>query len=88
MTVPKANIKRLSGSKSVKAKAVTFGACTLCDPRIDASYRERVGNIVEMVASTVGKLVKMPGGSPVNVFWSPFLIDREKQADIVARLQH
>ena len=80
-----ANVKRLAASKSIKAKAVTFGVCTLCDPRIDAASRERAGNIVEMVAETIGKLVTMPDGSPVNVVWSPVLIDGEKQADIVAR---
>ncbi len=80
-----ANVKRLAASKTLKAKTVTFGVCTLCDPRIDAASRERSGNIVEMVANTVGKLVRMPDGSCVNVVWSPVLIDGEKQADIVAR---
>ena len=79
------NIKRLALSKTVKSRVTTFGVCTLCDPRIDAASRERAGNIVEMVADIVGKNVKMPDGSPVNVVWSPVLIDGEKQADIVAR---
>ncbi len=78
------NLKRLPATKTTQAKLVTFGICTSSDPRIDASSRERCGNIVEMVAEIVAKNVKMPCGTPVNVVFSPVLIDGEKQADIVA----
>ena len=76
--------KRLAASRQPKAKTVTFGVCAACDPRIDEQARIRAGNIVEMVADVVAKSVKTPDGAPVNVVWSPVLIDAEKQADIVA----
>jgi L-fucose isomerase len=77
------NLKKLPASKSPKLKPVTFGVCSPCDPRIDDASRERAINIVEMTAKVVAD-VKMPDGTPVNVVWSPVLIDGEKQADIVA----
>ena len=76
--------KKLPATRRVKPRAVTFGVCAACDPRIDAASRERAMNIVEMTASVVAKRVTMPDGSPVNVVWTPVLIDGEKQADIVA----
>ena len=80
-----AGAKRLSARKQAGKKAVTFGVCTACDPRVDKQSRDRARNIVEMVAGVVADKVKMPDGSEVNVVWSPVLIDGEKQADIVAR---
>lgn len=79
------NIKKLSSPRNIKSTPVTFGICGTSDPRIDKASRERCVNIIEMVAGTVGGGVKMPDGSPVNVVWSPVLIDGEKQADIVGQ---
>ena len=76
--------KRLAASKKANPKVVTFGVCSPCDPRIDAAARQRAQNIIEMVAETVAGKVCMPDGQPVEVVWSPVLIDGEKQADIVA----
>jgi len=79
-----AKANRLSGSVSAAA-VFTFGVCATGDPRIDAADRQRAVNIIEMVADVVAKGVTMPDGSPVNVVWSPILIDGEKEADQVAR---
>jgi len=79
-----AKAKRLSAARTRKPKAVTFGVCATSDPRIDAASRQRCVNIVEMAAEVIAAGVKMPDGAPVEVVFSPVLIDGEKQADIVA----
>ena len=79
-----AKAKKLPAARKAAAKMVTFGVCTTSDPRIDAASRQRCMNILEMVAQIVAERVKMPDGTPVDVVWSPVLIDGEKQADIVA----
>jgi L-fucose isomerase len=38
-----------------------------------------------MTADILAERVKLPDGSPVNVVWSPILVDGEKQADMLAR---
>jgi len=78
-----AKAKRLAAARKTTAKVVTFGVCATSDPRIDTESRRRCVNIVETVAETVAEKVKMPDGTPVNVVWTPVLIDGEKQADIV-----
>lgn len=80
-----AKAKRLSEEKNVGSGVVTFGVFATCDPRIDSSSRLRCVNIVEMVADVVAGNVAMPDGTPVEVVWTPVLIDGEWQADIVAR---
>ena len=77
--------KRLPLSRTVKQASVTFGVCAPADPRIDQESRDRTVNIVETLAEEIGRKVKMPDGTSVNVVWAPLLIDGEKQADIVAR---
>ena len=79
-----AKARKLASSKTAKTKVMTFGVCAACDPRIDAAARQRAANIVEMVADVVAEGVHMPDGTPVDVVFSPVLIDGEKQADIVA----
>ncbi len=69
---------------SVCPKGITFGICAPADPRVDAPSRERVVHIVRTIADIVADQVQRPDGSPVNVVWTPVLIDGEKQADIVA----
>ena len=64
---------------------VTFGVCAAADPRIDEASRRRASNVVEIIAKIVAREVRMPDGSPVNVVWTPLLIDGETQADIVGR---
>ena len=80
-----AKAKRLPASKKIKPNIVTFGVCAAGDPRIDQSARERTLNVVENIAEIIASKVKMPDGTPVNVVWTPILVDGEAQADIVAR---
>ena len=80
-----AKAKKLSGTVESKPNVVTFGVCATGDPRIDQAARERASNIAGMVAEVIAGRVKMPDGSPVNVVWTPLLVDGEKQADVVAR---
>jgi len=80
-----AKARRLPASTRAKTEPVTFGVCATCDPRIDRASRERATNITQMVAETIAGAVNMPDGTPVEVVWSPVLLDGEKQADIVAR---
>jgi len=77
--------KKLPAATRSKARVVTFGVCATSDPRIDKASRARCVNIIELVAQIVADGVKMPDGVPVNVVWSPVLIDGERQADIVAQ---
>jgi L-fucose isomerase len=65
-------------------KAITFGVCAACDPRIDQESRDRTVNIIGIIANELTKRVKMPSGEPVNVVYSTILIDGEQQADLVA----
>ena len=80
-----AKAKRLTGTRTAKPGAVTFGICAAGDPRIDTESRDRSVNIIETIADIVADNVKMPDGAPVEVVYTPLLIDGEKQADIVAR---
>ncbi len=77
--------RRLPASRTDTPKTMTFGVFTTGDPRIDEESRRRAANIVEIIAERVAKQVKMPDGSPVEVVWTPLLVDGERQADIVAR---
>jgi len=77
--------RRLDEADAPAAGAVTFGVFAPCDPRIDEASRVRAGNIVRMAADLVAERVRMPDGSPVEVVYSPVLIDGEPQADLVAR---
>ncbi|MEN6403420.1 MAG: hypothetical protein ABFD94_15880 [Armatimonadia bacterium] len=65
-------------------KIPTIGVCATGDPRVDDVTRERGRNIIELVAKTLADKLTAPGGGPVNVVYSPVLIDGEPQADIVA----
>ena len=80
-----AKARRLSGSVQAKPNVVTFGVCGTGDPRIAKADRERASNIVGMVAEAIAAGVRMPDGTPVEVVWTPLLVDGEKQADTVAR---
>jgi L-fucose/D-arabinose isomerase len=80
-----AKAKRLAATRKAQPGKVTFGVCATGDPRIDEESRQRCVNIVEMVAEAVAAGVAMPDGTPVDVVWTPVLIDGEKQADIVAQ---
>ncbi len=80
-----AKAKRLSEKVEAKPGVVTFGVCATGDPRIDEPSRRRASNIVGLVAEVVAARVKMPDGRPVQVVWTPLLVDGEKQADLVAR---
>lgn len=80
-----ANAKRLEEVQGA-GKGVVFGVCGTGDPRIDAESRQRASNIVEIVANLVADKVRLPNGQPVDVVWTPLLIDGEKQADAVGRM--
>lgn len=80
-----AKATRLPEPIQSSAGTVTFGVCATGDPRIDRAARERSANIIEIIADIIAKEVHMPDGRPVNVVYSPTLIDGERQADIVAR---
>ena len=81
--MPKARMLDANAA-AAPARTVTFGVCATGDPRIDAASRKRAVNIIGLVAQEVAARVHMPDGKPVEVVWSPVLIDGEKQADIVA----
>ena len=76
---------RLQEINTRKPAVVTFGVCAAGDPRIDQASRERAGNIVHTIAEAIAAHVSMPDGRPVNVVWSPMLIDGETQADLLAQ---
>ena len=76
---------RLPETGELPKRKVTFGVFATCDPRIDEASRQRSRNIVQHVAETIAENVRMPDGEPVEVVWSPLLVDGEPQADIVAR---
>ncbi|MCD6287598.1 MAG: hypothetical protein J7M12_00645 [Candidatus Hydrogenedentes bacterium] len=77
--------KRMPVARQSKQPVVTFGVCAPADPRIDTESRSRTVNIIETVANEIARRVNMPDGTPVNVVWTPVLIDGEREADIVAR---
>lgn len=66
-------------------KAPVIGVCTPSDPRVNDTVRERVKNIIAMVAGVISKGVKLPSGATPEVVYSDILIDGEAQADAVAR---
>ena len=76
--------RKLTGGEA-KSKKITFGVVATGDPRIDEASRQRAANIAGIIADHVAANVRMPNGEPVDVVWTPLLVDGEKQADIVAR---
>lgn len=80
-----ADAKRLTSEVETTGRAASFGVFASCDPRIDVAARERAVNIAEMTARVIADNVHMPDGTPVNVVYSPILVDGEPQADTVAR---
>ncbi len=78
-------IKLSENTTNAVNKAVTFGICAACDPRVETEARERTQNIIELIADALTQRVKLPTGEPVKVVYSSILIDGEQQADLVAR---
>ena len=76
---------RKLASGETKPKAITIGVVGTCDPRVDEASRQRAGNIVKTIADLVAAQVRTPDGKPVDVVWTPVLVDGEPQADIVGR---
>ncbi len=62
----------------------TLGIFVPCDPRIDPLARERAFNIGRMAARLVADGVRLPDGSPPNVFFCSKLVDDEASADLGA----
>lgn len=77
--------RKLTDRGCDRKKAVCFGVCAPCDPRVDKASRQRTVNIIETIAGIISDRVRMPDGSLVEVVWSPLLIDSEPQADMVGR---
>jgi len=80
-----AKARQLKG-KEGGTKKVTFGVCASGDPRVDAASRQRAANIVGIVADLVATHVRLPDGNPVDVVWTPLLMDGEREADAVGRM--
>ncbi len=68
-----------------KPKTITLGVVGTGDPRIDEASRQRAGNIVKTIAEVLAAEVRTPDGKPVDVVWTPVLVDGEPQADTVGR---
>jgi len=79
------NVRCLASEVEVVGGVPTFGVCATSDQRVDQESRQRCVNIIEMTANVIAEGVHMPDGTPVNVVYSPILIDGEPQADMVAR---
>jgi L-fucose isomerase len=77
--------KRLAANPLSEPGIPTVGVFAACDPRIDEASRRRAANIVEMVANVIAGGVVLPDGQPVQVVYTPVLVDGERQADAVAR---
>ncbi|MGA2621881.1 MAG: hypothetical protein ABSF26_30130 [Thermoguttaceae bacterium] len=80
-----AKARQLTGGET-KPESFTFGVMGTGDPRIDAASRERAANIVGILAEHVAQQVRLPDGRPVDVVWTPLLVDGEQQADAVGRM--
>jgi L-fucose isomerase len=80
-----AQARKLEGGEA-RARSVTIGVMGTGDPRIDQESRGRAANIVGIVAERIAAAVRTPDGAPVEVVWTPLLVDGEKQADAVGRL--
>jgi len=77
---------RCINSKNETTKAMpVIGVFATCDHRINATARERAGNIVKLNADRLADAVKLPNGQWVPVVYSDILVDSEKEADKVAR---
>jgi L-fucose/D-arabinose isomerase len=76
---------RLAEKSPADPKLPVVGVFATCDPRIDKASRVRAANIVAMAAGVIANGVALPDGAPVDVVFSPILVDSERQADMVAR---
>ena len=76
--------RKLAAAES-KAKRFTIGVVGTGDPRIDQASRDRAANIVKTIADLLAEQVRTPDGQPVDVVWTPLLVDGEPQADAVGR---
>ncbi|HOW86436.1 MAG TPA: hypothetical protein P5119_11275 [Candidatus Aminicenantes bacterium] len=65
--------------------APTLGVCVPCDPRVDEDSRTRAFNIGKMTAGLLAGRLRLPDGSPPNVFVCSKLVDSESAADAGVR---
>ncbi len=77
---------KIESTRNVKPSSPVIGVFATCDPRIDPASRKRAVNIAEAAAGKIAGELKLPDGSPVDVVWTPVLVDGEKQADTAAGL--
>ena len=77
--------KALPQSNKATPKTPVIGVFVPGDPRIDQGSRTRCSNIAKMIADTISGAVTLPDKTPVEVVYTPMLVDGERQADIVAR---
>lgn len=68
-----------------KPGAPTLGVFVPCDPRIDEESRTRAFNIGQMTAALLAKRLRLPDGSPPNIFTCSRLVDSERTADAGAQ---
>lgn len=71
--------------KKKQSNLPTLGVFVPCDPRIDEASRQRAFNIGKMTATLLAKRLKLPEGSPPNIFFCSHLVDSESTADSGAR---
>ncbi|MGC8745141.1 MAG: hypothetical protein ACP5SQ_00755 [Candidatus Saccharicenans sp.] len=63
----------------------TLGVFVPCDPRIDEISRTRAFNIGKMTARLLFKNLRLPDGTPPNIFYCSHLVDSEVTAESGAR---
>ena len=71
--------------KKQKPGVPTLGVFVPCDPRIDTNSRTRAFNIGLMTAKLLTVRLRLPDGSPPNIFYCSKLVDGERTADEGAR---
>ena len=80
-----ATARNLGEGRNAKVKGPVIGVFATSDPRIDKSFWARGKNIAKMAADIVAKSVRLPGGTPPEVVYTPTLVMEEKSADAAAR---
>ena len=75
---------KLERNKNHNQTVPVIGVFATCDPRIDPDSRARAANIVKMTAEKLSGEIVTPDNVEIPIMYSDFLVDQEKQADLVA----
>lgn len=67
--------------KKKRSGRPTLGVFVPCDPRIDETSRKRAFNIGVITANLLADRLRLPDGSPPNIFHCSHLVDSESTAD-------